>query len=90
MDRQGACAETSRDGGNKDLNGRRHVYIIVKDSGNRQIAFVRFERGHVVVDERSFREAKVFNNEAAAKGIACDLNSRRYGDGGWYVRDYYI
>lgn len=68
----------------------RHVYIIVKDSGNRQTVFVRFEHGYVVVSEGKFRDAKVFSNEAAAKSVAFELNDRKCDDGGWYVRDYYL
>ena len=75
---------------NLDVRRRELRYIVVRNNGGRQTVFVRFEGKCVVVSDDSFRDAKLFVNEINAKETAYKLNSGEHGDGGWYVREYWI
>lgn len=75
---------------NLDMKKRELKYIVVRNDGGRQTVFVRFNGNCVVVSDDSFRDAKLFANEINAKETAYNLNTGDHGDGGWYVREYWI
>lgn len=57
-------------------------YVVAKEESNKHIFYVH-RSGKYVVSSVNAKEAAVFNNGAAAKALAYDLNNRGVTENTW-------